>query len=169
MTFDFRYPQITGATEKERSAQMQSYLHQLVDQLKWALNSTETAQNNNVVVQKSAADFVVEQSNIEDWHIRKWHSGYAECWLKRNIDVSVETLWGTNLYVGQVPGISYPFTFTAVPSCQITLERDSDSIPVFLATSGGGTTSNTPAIRVCRTDIQQVNVNILYYAHGKWR
>lgn len=169
MTFDFRYPQITGATEKERSAQMQSYLHQLVDQLKWAFNSTEATPNNNAFVQKTAVDLIVEQSNIGDWHFRKWYSGYAECWLKRNVDVSVDTLWGNNLYVGQVPGIGYPFTFTEVPSCQITIERDSDSIPVFLATSGGGTTSNTPAIRVCRTDIKQVNVNILYYVHGKWR
>ena len=52
MTFDFRYPQITGATEKEQLVQMRSYMHQLVDQLKWALNSVETPQSNYVVVQQ---------------------------------------------------------------------------------------------------------------------
>ena len=52
MTFDFRYPQITGATEKEQLVQMRSYMHQLVDQLKWALNSVETPQSNYVVVQE---------------------------------------------------------------------------------------------------------------------
>ena len=51
-SFDFRYPTITGATEKEQLAHMKTYIHQLVDQLKWALNSADLSQGNYVVVQQ---------------------------------------------------------------------------------------------------------------------
>lgn len=52
MTFDFRYPNITGATEKEQLQQLRTYIHQLVDELKWALNSVENPQGSYVVVQQ---------------------------------------------------------------------------------------------------------------------
>lgn len=52
MTFDFRYPNLTGATEKEQLQQLKTYVHQLVDELKWALNAVEAPQNNVVVVQQ---------------------------------------------------------------------------------------------------------------------
>ena len=52
MTFDFRYPQLTGATEREQLQQMKTYIHQLVDELKWALNSVESPQSNVVVIQQ---------------------------------------------------------------------------------------------------------------------
>lgn len=42
MGFDFRFPQITGRTEAEQLAQVKSYMHQLVEQLNWSLNSLET-------------------------------------------------------------------------------------------------------------------------------
>ena len=54
MTFDFRYPQITGATEREQLQQMRTYIHQLVDELKWALNSVEAPQSNVVVIQQKS-------------------------------------------------------------------------------------------------------------------
>ena len=40
---DLRYPNITGKTEAEQIVQLKSYLHQLVDQLNWGLNSIETS------------------------------------------------------------------------------------------------------------------------------
>lgn len=52
MTFDFRYPQLTGATEREQLQQLKTYIHQLVDQLKWALNSTEPSQSSYVIVRE---------------------------------------------------------------------------------------------------------------------
>ena len=39
MGTELRYPNITGATEREQLVQMRSYLHQLVDQLQYALNN----------------------------------------------------------------------------------------------------------------------------------
>ena len=44
---DLRYPNITGKTEGEQITQMKSYMHQLVEQLNWALNAVEAAQGGN--------------------------------------------------------------------------------------------------------------------------
>lgn len=46
MSFDFRYPNITGLSEKEQLTQLKSYMHQLVDQLNWAFNSIDTSSGN---------------------------------------------------------------------------------------------------------------------------
>ena len=42
MSIDLRYPNITGKTETEQLSQMKSYLHQLVDQLTWALSNVDS-------------------------------------------------------------------------------------------------------------------------------
>lgn len=47
MNIDLRYPQIQGNTEAEQLVQMKSYLHQLVEQLNWALNAVQAAQSGN--------------------------------------------------------------------------------------------------------------------------
>lgn len=44
MAYDFRYPVITGASEKEQLTQMKSYLHQLVQQLNYSLNDIDKVQ-----------------------------------------------------------------------------------------------------------------------------
>lgn len=49
MSVDLRFPNITAQDEKGQLIQMKSYLHQLVEQLQWALNSTD-AQNSHHVV-----------------------------------------------------------------------------------------------------------------------
>ena len=46
MSFDFRYPNITGLSEKEQLTQLKSYMHQIVDQLNWAFNSIDTSSGN---------------------------------------------------------------------------------------------------------------------------
>ena len=48
MTVDIRYPNITAPTEAGKLQQMQSYMHQLVEQLNWALNNIETGSANVV-------------------------------------------------------------------------------------------------------------------------
>ena len=44
---DLRFPNITGSTEKEQLSQVKTYLHQLVEQLNWALSAVESAQGGN--------------------------------------------------------------------------------------------------------------------------
>ena len=45
---NLRYPNIQGKTQAEQMDQVKGYLHQLVDQLNWALNAVETAKSGNV-------------------------------------------------------------------------------------------------------------------------
>jgi hypothetical protein len=47
MNIDIRFPKITATTESGKLQQMQSYMHQLVEQLNWALNTVESAQAGN--------------------------------------------------------------------------------------------------------------------------
>lgn len=41
MSYDIRFPNITGENQTVQLKQMQSYLHQLVEQLNWALNAID--------------------------------------------------------------------------------------------------------------------------------
>ena len=47
MSFDIRLPNITGKTEAEQMVQVKSYLHQLVEQLNWALNTVNSAKEGS--------------------------------------------------------------------------------------------------------------------------
>ena len=52
---ELRYPNIQGKTEAEQLVQVKSYLHQLVEQLNWAMKTVESAQGGstaNVVYQQ---------------------------------------------------------------------------------------------------------------------
>lgn len=42
MSFDFKLPVITASTEAGKLQQLQSYMHQLVEQLNWAMNSIDS-------------------------------------------------------------------------------------------------------------------------------
>lgn len=44
MSIDIRFPNITATTADGKMAQMQSYMHQLVEQLNWALNTVDEAE-----------------------------------------------------------------------------------------------------------------------------
>ena len=46
--FDFRLPNITGATPQEQMVQMQNYMLSFVEQLQWALNTIESAAKSSV-------------------------------------------------------------------------------------------------------------------------
>lgn len=48
MTVDIRLPNITASTDAGKIQQIQSYMHQLVEQLNWALNTVETASSGTV-------------------------------------------------------------------------------------------------------------------------
>lgn len=59
---DIRLPNITGSTEREQLAQMKSYLHQLAEQLQWALQNVDT-NNNTSVVMPTARSLVPSSGN----------------------------------------------------------------------------------------------------------
>jgi hypothetical protein len=47
MSINIRLPNITATSDSGKLQQMQSYMHQLVEQLNWALNTVESAQGGN--------------------------------------------------------------------------------------------------------------------------
>lgn len=59
MSIDIRFPNITAKDEVGQLIQVKSYLHQLVEQLNWALNTVESAQsgtvNTSVVMDKGVS------------------------------------------------------------------------------------------------------------------
>jgi hypothetical protein len=54
MGLDIRLPNINGKTDREQLAQVKSYLHQLAEQLQWALNTGMSGSVANVVLQTSS-------------------------------------------------------------------------------------------------------------------
>lgn len=59
---DIRLPNITGATEREQLIQVKSYLHQLAEQLQWALQNVDTS-NNAAVVMPTARSLTPSSGN----------------------------------------------------------------------------------------------------------
>lgn len=65
MSIDIRLPNITAPTTEGQMAQMQSYMHQLVEQLNWALNTVSNAQSgdaSNIVIEKQDKDISPEEA-----------------------------------------------------------------------------------------------------------
>lgn len=91
MPYNIRYPMITGPSEKERSIQIKSFLHQLVDELNYTLNNIDTVQTQYIKypaksesskkeedVQKKLSfisDYVTEAGEINGWKYKKWSNG----------------------------------------------------------------------------------------------
>lgn len=66
MAFDFRLPNITGATEREQLVQIKSYLYTLVEQLQWAMNNIDTAPTNtSPTVASGSTDPKASSSNAQ--------------------------------------------------------------------------------------------------------
>lgn len=55
MSSNLRYPNITGQSESAKLVQMQSYLHQLVDQLNYALKTIETGSTGTAAAASTAS------------------------------------------------------------------------------------------------------------------
>ena len=115
------------------------------------------------------ADFVVEQAQTSTWYYRKWYSGMAECWYRRNVTVNINTAWGSAMYYGVASTVNYPFTFSERPICQITCEYGTDDVSLFIASCGTGTNVYATPVMLVRTDSKTVNCNILYHVHGRWK
>lgn len=49
MNVNFRFPRINGKTEAQQIAQIRSFLHQLVEQLNWAMQDTEKTGDQTAV------------------------------------------------------------------------------------------------------------------------
>ena len=120
-------------------------------------------------------DFVIEQGTNAmgsngTWQWRKWKSGRAECWGRRNFgNVGFSTTWGNTLYRSEDFVQSYPYgLFAENPQVSITI--DSATSTCLLATGGSIASANsTPTFHIIRpntTTMSQVYIN--FYAIGRW-
>ena len=64
MSVNLRYPSITGSTEKEQLTQIKSYLHQLVEQLNYALPTAGSASSQSYQVQGAEVSYYELRSLI---------------------------------------------------------------------------------------------------------
>jgi hypothetical protein len=63
------------------------------------------------------ADFIIARGTSGIWTYEKWSSGKAECWAK--FPYEVEDLGDTKKDI--TVNLSFPFTFTSLPTCNLTL------------------------------------------------
>ena len=66
MGFDFRYPKITEQSTQGQLTQIKSYLHQLVDQMQWAMSNLETAPSKVVISSSSSKSTTAAASPTVD-------------------------------------------------------------------------------------------------------
>jgi hypothetical protein len=73
VSFDITLPNINAPTEEGKNAQMRSYLYQLAEQLKYALNALDTEAANRMVQQaiKSAASAKTSDEALADFNAIK--------------------------------------------------------------------------------------------------
>lgn len=98
MGFDIKYPYITGRNDSEKIEQIRSYLIQLADELKWALNSvdgggssktTDTTQTDAVTAQatfNAVKALIMNSNDIVNAYYNK-----LEKKLEENYDFVIET------------------------------------------------------------------------------
>lgn len=64
---NFRYPNITGRSEKEQLAQIKSYLHQLVDQLNYVHQNDGGQTSPGQVDDQAAQAWASAKEEFESW------------------------------------------------------------------------------------------------------
>lgn len=66
MGFDFRYPKITEQSTQGQLTQIKSYLHQLVDQMQWAMSNLETAPSKVVISSSNSKSTTANAGSMID-------------------------------------------------------------------------------------------------------
>ena len=71
MSINIRYPNITASSEKEQLSQVKSYLHQLVDQLNYALPTIGTGEKQTESTQSaSTKTYEVQGGEVSYYELR---------------------------------------------------------------------------------------------------
>ena len=112
-------------------------------------------------------DYVVEQGTSGDWTYRKWNSGLAECFYRKNEgSIAITTAYGS-LYYHNIAAINYPFSFISPPYVHAAIEgQGGDPFTTF---SANGTKAKTPTITVYAPSSGTKTVILNIEAKGKWK
>ena len=122
MSIDIRLPNINAQTTEGQMAQMQSYMHQLVQQLNWAFSTVAEAQSgntSNIVIEKQGEDISPEEAENTFNSIKALIIKSADI-VKAYEDKMVETFNGN--YVAQSDFGTY------LRDTKLTIESDSVGI-----------------------------------------
>lgn len=116
-------------------------------------------------------DFVVSEGKQDTWYYRKWNSGLAECWYRKQVTADVDTVLGS-MYASAVleeTDAVFPFPFVELPS--VTASLTGYGCAGFLtSTASYISTEKTGAYRIMRaTPITGGTFRICYHAIGRWK
>ena len=125
MSVELRFPNITATNTEGQVAQLQSYMHQLVQQLNWALSTIDTASNgdtSNLVINTPKTDVTPEEAENTFNSIKALIIKSADI-VKAYEDTMKETFNGS--YVAQSDFGTY------LQETQLTIETDSKTISEY--------------------------------------
>lgn len=117
------------------------------------------------------ADYVVEQGTSGIWTYRKWASGLAECWARKEISsVAVTSAWGGLYESADIGSIAYPGgLFVAQPIFSSSVSKTKRYSAAGIETDGGSA-SATPALYLLRATAGTIQgVEISLEAKGRWK
>lgn len=118
------------------------------------------------------SDYIVEAGTNGIWSYRKWHSGMAECWGRKTVNVAVNTAWGSLYVSGYLYDsmVDLPFTFAEVP--MINANLSANGAGGFLIASGSvpATTTSTGGYEIARGTVGAANNYVINYdVRGRWK
>lgn len=132
--------------------------------------------NVPVTIQGASVPSIVEQgTNYTGWTYRKWSDGIAECWMSKSLtNKKIATTTGNGYSSGALSdtNISFPFTFTAIPTIQVSLTPTGTSTPAYLTPSTTAATkeqTGTYQLNSMSSDSNARTYLINYEVRGKWK
>lgn len=113
-------------------------------------------------------DYIVKQTTSGNWLIRKWNSGFAECYFTGDKKTFTTSSTSGNTYYAQMyTNLAFPITFTKEPRVVGSIQQ-----------SSGGSTYPTYGV-ISTTSIAQVYANrgksaettchLTLYVTGTWK
>ena len=117
------------------------------------------------------ADYIVEQGTSGIWTYRKWNSGLAECWARKELSsVAVTSAWGGLYESANIGSIAYPEgLFVAQPIFSSSVSKTSKYSAAGIETDGGSA-SATPELYLLRATAGTIQgAEISLAAKGRWK
>lgn len=139
-----------------------------------SINASGPIDTVGLTIMGTVPALVMEDSESDGWHYRKWDNGVAECWKTLEHSTTISKTWGS-MYVGNtlMERQNYPFPFIARPIETATLLNSSNAAWIFAESQGNGVngTYASAIYNVCRptsvSTAQTFYINL--YVRGKWK
>lgn len=122
------------------------------------------------IVKRLGVDYIVEQ-NAGDANggYTKWNSGKLEVWKRIYVSVNITNPMFGGLYYGTIPAISYPVSFSAYPTVDLTAQIES-GFGWLIPTYDNYALSDTGTLYVYYVSSKSnVSVTINVRAVGRWK